>query len=337
MQQAISIAKRKTGRGASRKGCSVCFTGCKFFPGSLSPPPLAAKPTRQLPPAGPALGTSQVEQLIQSTGSAMSPHRHGDLVLPAATAGWELLPQFPQDRHVGAQAMLQRWGSQWRYPTEEAQTSCQKPRSSFPAILEARVWHEPLKEATAPQGKQRRLLGQPLRPPPRVSLQTALAQGTLGTKPSRSQNPSEDPFRATNPAWCWGTLDVAAPSAPSPVPFVHWVRGRADAGESSGKVGMGRRGRIEGACTHSPAGRSARAAQHRGLEAAESRLVPCPAPAQGRLPPRSLLAAPPRTTGTEVPLSSGSRGRGGLARPGSHRHFSGRNSQNRSLQVAKPC
>lgn len=68
-------------------------------------------------------------------------------------------------------------------------------------------------------------------------------------------------------------------------------------------MGMGWGARAGGACAHSPATRSARAAQHHGLEAAESRLVP--RPAQRGVGCRRAPASLPRAAGTEVPLSSG--------------------------------
>lgn len=97
------------------KGGSVCFTGCKFFPGSLLPPPLT---TKQLPLTGPTLGTS----------STTSPHHHRAPILPAATAGWDLLPQSHQGRRVGAQRMLQRRGGRGSIPPRRHKVSSPKEK-----------------------------------------------------------------------------------------------------------------------------------------------------------------------------------------------------------------
>lgn len=81
--------------------------------------------------------------------------------------------------------------------------------------------------------------------------------------------------------------------------------------------------------------RAPQSSQQRNLGWGSSK-PPCSSPAptrDRRSPPRSHLAALPPTAGTEVPLSSASRGRGERARPGSFQRQSGRD---RARRVAEP-
>lgn len=158
MQQAISIAKRKTGRELHAKAALFVLTGCKFFPGSLSPPPLNAKLRRQLLPVGPSVG-------YQMGGEADPKHQRRPH--PACKPQWDgsCCLSFPKaDTWVLAQC---------------CRDLARTPRGSVGPPGKATPPARPAPEA-----------------PPTAPLQTALAQGTnppQSQNPSEEPFPAAKP------------------------------------------------------------------------------------------------------------------------------------------------
>lgn len=188
------------GGEASCKGCSVCFPGCKFFP---SPP----SPRHKADEAAPAGGsrTGQVEKLIQSTGidtgnsSRLQPPRDGSCCLSFPTTGTWVLKRCCRGGDISPRS--------------------HKPPAKSPAPASRLSWRQgfgtnPSRKRQVPRESNGVCRASPRRQRPRK--QHSLT-GLLQLTHPDPQNPSEDPFRPTNPAWCWGTLDVAPSIGANPL------------------------------------------------------------------------------------------------------------------------